>query len=73
MQRYLASCQSVAFRSHDYCQSTRKHPYLALKGSRLCVPYVSVEYQLHQLHWQVIWLLLSHQNCTDKNKLRYCI
>lgn len=26
-----------------------------VKGSRQCVPYVSVEYQLHQLHWQVIW------------------
>lgn len=73
MERYQGSCQSIAVRIHSYYHSVWKHPYLTLKWSCLCVPYVSVEYQLHQLHWQVIWLLLSHQNSMDKNKLRYYI
>lgn len=31
------------------------------KRNRLPVPYVFVEYQLHQSRWHVIWLLLADQ------------
>lgn len=41
------------------------------KRNRLSVPYVSVEYQLHQLHWQVTWLSLPDHACSTRNKLGY--
>ena len=41
--------------------------------NRLCVPYVFVEYPLHQLRWQVIWLLLTDQTYSTRNKLGYFI
>lgn len=69
----LCDCQSIAVGSQAYCQSLWKH-HLILKGkssmNTLCVCKIPVAPVTLASH-QVIWILLSHQNYTNKNKLRY--
>jgi hypothetical protein len=64
--RHLFNYQSISVGSHTSCKSSWKKHDLILKGSHPCVPFVFIEYQLHQLHWQVIWLLLSDQTYSTR-------